>query len=152
MIAIAITSCDDTTDTIGGSISGNMDNVDIQTAVYNITSRSIISDSVLSRNTTGYLGKVKDPETGSYVTSDFMTQFQALEYFSFPEQDSLAYYDADSVLHRGVIKADSCELRLFYDTFYGDSLAPMKLTAYEMSKPMLENRNYYSNFDPIANG
>ena len=37
MIAIAITSCDDTTDTIGGSISGNMDNVDIQTAVYNIT-------------------------------------------------------------------------------------------------------------------
>lgn len=64
MIAIAITSCDDTTDTIGGSISGNMDNVDIQTAVYNITSRSIISDSVLSRNTTGYLGKVKDPETG----------------------------------------------------------------------------------------
>ena len=152
MIAIAITSCDDTTDTIGGSISGNMDNVDIQTAVYNITSRSIISDSVLSRNTTGYLGKVKDPETGSYVTSDFMTQFQALEYFSFPEQDSLAYYDADSVLHRGIIKADSCELRLFYDTFYGDSLAPMKLTAYEMSKPMLENRNYYSNFDPIANG
>ena len=108
MIAIAITSCDDTTDTIGGSISGSMDNVDIQTAVYNITSRSIISDSVLSRNTTGYLGKVKDPETGSYVTSDFMTQFQALEYFSFPEQDSLAYYDADSVLHRGIIKADSC--------------------------------------------
>lgn len=36
----------------------------------------------------------------------------------------------------------------FYTSYYGDSLATMNMTAYEMSKPMEENKKYYSNFDP----
>lgn len=136
-------SCDDTTDEIGTSLIDKLDNIEVATDTFTLTSRSIIADSVLSRNTTGYLGKVRDPETGTYITCDYMTQFHIAEDYSFPTQDSIK-----SRLD-GLIVADSCELKLYYDTFYGDSLASMKLTAYEIGTPFSETDRYYSNFNPL---
>ena len=49
--------------------------------------------------------------------------------------------------HDGKIEADSCYFLVSYKTTYGDTLAPMKATAYEMSKPMSEDQEYYSNYD-----
>ena len=146
------TSCSDSTDAIGSSISDVVDPVSVETASFDIESRSILADSVLSRATTGSIGKVRDPETGAYVTGDFMAQFFSLENFRFPEKSKLVTHDADGKEQRGIVKADSCELRLFYSSFYGDSTSTQKLTAYEMRKPMNEDRNYYSNFDPMAEG
>lgn len=149
---VSLCSCDDTTDNLGSSISNIRDIVAVDTATFNVSTNSLLADSVLSRSTTGYLGRIKDPETNCYMTSNFMTQFHTLENFEFPSKDSLAYYDKDSVLHKGIVRADSCEIRLFVDSYFGDSLAPMKLTAYEMEKPLIESRNYYSNYDPMAEG
>ena len=145
-------SCNDSTDSIGSSLAGITDGVQIESASFDVSSQSIVADSILSRNNVGYLGKVLDPETGSYVTGDFMTQFYSLENYQFPAKDSLITYDASGNLVKGVIKADSCEIRLFYSKHYGDSTKAMKLTAYELSRPMNENRNYYSNFDPMKEG
>ena len=145
-------SCNDSTDSIGSSLAGITDGVQIESASFDVSSQSIVADSILSRNNVGYLGKVLDPETGSYVTGDFMTQFYSLENYQFPAKDSLITYDASGNLVKGVIKADSCEIRLFYSKHYGDSTKAMKLTAYELSKPMNENRKYYSNFDPMKEG
>jgi hypothetical protein len=152
LTAISMVSCDTTTDTIGSSLNDERDGLTISAQTYSVTSRSIVADSVLSRNTTGYLGKVRDPETGAYITGDFMAQFNSLEDFSFPNKDSLITTDANGKEQRGIIKADSCELRLFYSSLYGDSTQLMKLSAYEMGKPMNEDRNYYSNFSPSDNG
>lgn len=145
-------SCTDSTDSIGSSLSDNVDAINVETAAFNISSKSILADSVLSRNSKGYLGKVRDPETGAYVTGDFMAQFYCLEDFSFPARDSLVAHDDQGNEIRGKVKADSCMLRLFYSDFYGDSTRTMKLTAYEMGKTMNENRNYYSDFDPLEEG
>ncbi len=139
-------SCDDNTGEIGSSLIDDLDHLIVSTDTFEVTTRSILADSVLSRSTVGYLGKVRDPETGAYLTSDFMTQFFAMEDMSMPEKDSIIS------VKDGNIVADSCDIRLYYTEFYGDSLAAMKLTAYEMSKPMSESQKYYSNFDPIANG
>ena len=147
-----ILSCNDSTDSIGSSLASITDGVQIESASFDVSSQSIVADSILSRNNVGYLGKVLDPETGSYVTGDFMTQFYSLENYQFPAKDSLITYDASGNLVKGVIKADSCEIRLFYSKHYGDSTKAMKLTAYELSKPMNENRKYYSNFDPMKEG
>ena len=147
-----IASCSDSTDSIGSSLSNITDGVKIESASFDVASQSIIADSVLSRNNIGYLGKVLDPETGSYVTGDFMTQFYSLENYKFPDKDSIVTYDAGGNLVKGVVKADSCEIRLFYSKHYGDSTKTMKLTAYELNKPMNEDRNYYSNFDPLKEG
>lgn len=151
-LTLTFAACDETTDMIGNSLNTNIDGVAVEAATFNVESRSILADSVLSNSITGYLGKVKDPESGNYITGDFMTQFTCLEGFSFPEKDSVLTVDAEGNNHFGDIKADSCVLRLFYTDFYGDSTQTMKLTAYEMGKSMNEDRNYYSNFSPIENG
>ena len=144
---MALMSCDDNTNEIGSSLINNLDKLNVQADTFTVATRSIAAGSVLSRNSTGYVGRVKDPQTGAYVTGNFMTQFHVLENFQFPEKDSIR-----SLSSTGEIIADSCELRLYYDNYFGDSLATMKLTAYEMNKPMEEGRFYYSNFDPEKEG
>ena len=146
MSCITIASCDDTTDSIGNSLTDNMDKLKVTTDTFNVATRSIVADSVLSRSTTGYLGKIRDIETGNYITGDFMAQFSTLENYKLPEKDSIIS------LQDGEVIADSCSIRLFYTDYYGDSLATMNITAYEMNEPMKEGVKYYSNFDPIAEG
>lgn len=146
LAALTLFSCDDTTDTIGGSLTDNVDKLEISTDTFQVETRSILADSVLSRSVTGYLGKVRDPETGAYMTGDFMTQFYTPEGFSFPEKDSIVSKKD------GLIVADSCDLRLYYTGFYGDSLATMKVTAMELNKPVDEQKFFYSNYDPEKEG
>lgn len=146
LFVMALTSCDETTETIGSSLTDNMDFLKITTDSFRVTSRSIIADSVLSRTSMGYLGRIKDPETGAYVTGDFMVQFNSIEKNVFPSKDSIM-----STID-GEIVADSCVINLYYSSFFGDSLSTMKLSLYEMAKPLEENRLYYSNYDPFTNG
>ena len=49
--------------------------------------------------------------------------------------------------NKGSIEADSCYLLVSYNASYGDTIAPMKVTAYEMTRPMSEDKEYYSNYD-----
>ncbi len=140
-------ACDDNTDTLGSSLTYTMDRLDVTTDTFNLTTRSIVVDSVLARSITGYLGAIRDPETGEYITAHYMTSFHTLEDYAFPELDSIMSRD-----DKGEIIVDSCELRLFWDSFYGDSLTSMKCTVYELTEPMREDVAYYSNFDPMAAG
>ena len=149
LIAAAFTmvACDDTTDTIGSSITNKVDNLTITDASYNVTTQSLVAGSVLSKTNNGIIGKVKDPETGTYLTADYMTQVAPLSSFDI---DTLQYIKdayADKDIH-----ADSCFILVSYQSTYGDSLAPMKVTAYEMTKPMPETQDYYSDFDPMEEG
>lgn len=112
-------SCTDSTDEIGSSLNTNTDAVNVEAVSYDVVSESLLADSVLSRNTTGYIGKVKDPETGNYITGNFMAQFYNLENYKFPDKSAMAGVDSKGDTIKGLIKADSCELRLFYSKHYG---------------------------------
>lgn len=139
-------ACDDTTDNIGsGTLIDTSDNLEVFADTFEVTTRSIVADSVLARNNSGYLGKVRDPETGAYLSSNFMTQFYVPENFELPKKENIKSLD------NGDVVADSCDIQLYYDSFYGDSLAPMKLASYELSSPIPE-KTYYSNFDPEKEG
>ena len=139
--ALTFAACDDTTEGIGGSITNKIDNINISNSAFNVTTKSIVADSVLSRNNTGLIGKMKDPETGNYVKGDYMTQLSVLPTFSV---DTLDYIKQ---ANGGSIEADSCYLLVSYNASYGDTIAPMKVTAYEMTKPMKEDKEDYSNYD-----
>lgn len=139
--ALTFAACDDTTEGIGGSITNKIDNINISDSAFNVTTKSIVADSVLSRNNTGLIGKMKDPETGNYVKGDYMTQLSVLPTFSV---DTLDYIKQ---ANKGSIEADSCYLLVSYNASYGDTIAPMKVTAYEMTRPMSEDKEYYSNYD-----
>ena len=144
--ALTFAACDDTTEGIGGSITNKIDNINISNSTFNVTTKSIVADSVLSRNNTGLIGKMKDPETGNYVKGDYMTQLSVLPTFSV---DTLDYIKQ---ANKGSIEADSCYLLVSYNASYGDTIAPMKVTAYEMTKPMAEDKEYYSDYDAFEKG
>ena len=144
--ALTFAACDDTTEGIGGSITNKIDNINISNSAFNVTTKSIVAGAVLSRNNTGLIGKMKDPETGNYVKGDYMTQLSVLPTFSV---DTLDYIKQ---ANKGSIEADSCYLLVSYNASYGDTIAPMKVTAYEMTKPMAEDKEYYSNYDAFKNG
>lgn len=144
--ALTFAACDDTTEGIGGSITNKIDNINISDSAFNVTTKSIVAGAVLSRNNTGLIGKMKDPETGNYVKGDYMTQLSVLPTFSV---DTLDYIKQ---ANGGSIEADSCYLLVSYNASYGDTIAPMKVTAYEMTKPMAEDQEYYSNYDAFKEG
>lgn len=144
--ALTFAACDDTTEGIGGSITNKIDNINISNSAFNVTTKSIVADSVLSRNNTGLIGNMKDPETGNYVKGDYMTQLSVLPTFSV---DTLDYIKQ---ANGGSIEADSCYLLVSYNASYGDTIAPMKVTAYEMTKPMSEDQEYYSDYDAFKKG
>lgn len=144
--ALTFAACDDTTEGIGGNITNKIDNINISDSAFNVTTKSIVAGAVLSRNNTGLIGKMKDPETGNYVKGDYMTQLSVLPTFSV---DTLDYIKQ---ANNGSIEADSCYLLVSYNASYGDTIAPMKVTAYEMTKPMAEGKEYYSNYDAFEKG
>ena len=47
-VAIAISSCDESTVTLGGSLTDENDNLSIVDAAFHATSRTYVADSVLS--------------------------------------------------------------------------------------------------------
>lgn len=149
LTAMTISACDDNTQDIGASLTKDVDHFSIIADTFRVSTRSIVIDSVLSRSTYDYLGRMKDPETGDYVTADYVTQFVQLEQISnnmFPTENTIVgRIDGQAI-------ADSCHLNIYIQAHVGDSLAPMKLTAYEMATPLEEGKVYYSDFDPFERG
>ncbi len=148
MMTIAIFSCSEDTTTLGNTLTDEVDKFVLTTDTFNVSTRSIVADSVLSRSSYTYLGRMKDPETGSYVTADYTTQFAILEdqpYFI--DKDSLLLFDEN-----GNVLADSCFLNVIIEDYIGDSLAAIKLTMNELKMPIKEGQFYYTNFNPTAQG
>ena len=150
MLTIAISSCDEDTNTMGYSLTSDADRFSLVPDTFLVSTRSIKADSVLARSSYCYLGCIKDPETGAYISSDFTTQFTILENeasYLFAEKQSISSLDAT-----GEPIATECYLNIVINNYLGDSLAAMKLLVEELDKPIEENRPYYSNFNPEASG
>lgn len=143
----AMIACDDTTDTLGNTLTNKVDQFSILPDTFGVKTSTVEANSVLSSGATSYLGYVKDTETNTYVASSYATQFsvnQSLMGASlFPKSDSIR-----SLNSAGQIVADSCYINIFFQSMDGDSLNPMKLTASEMSKTLEEGEKYYTDFDP----
>lgn len=82
-ILSSIIACDDTTDSLGVTLTNNMDHLEISTDTFNVTTKSIIADSILAKSSASYLGTIRDPETGEYISANYMTQFHTLENYGF---------------------------------------------------------------------
>lgn len=137
---LLLTACDENTLELGTSIVPTIDEVDVAADTFNITSKTLKVDSILARTGTGYLGCFRDPESKAYITQNFLSQIHMLEDIRLDSIENM--YKED-----GKVIADSCFVRLYIDSFYGDSLNQMKMTCYEMGKPLEENVKFYSNFD-----
>lgn len=147
LLSLLLTSCDDNTGSLGLSMSEETDQMTVSSGSFNLSSRSVIVNSVVSTSATAYIGKVRDPETGAYITGSSMLQFAAIEgYEPFPAASLIEHTQG------GKPVADSCEIRLFYDEYFGDELTPIKLKVMEMGQPMTETSKYYTDFNPETAG
>lgn len=129
-----ICSCDDTTSGIGDSTIAAGDSIPAGVATYNVHTRSILADSVYARTSTAYLGKYTDPQFGEF-TADFIAQFNCTDNFEFPEH---------------VQKVTGLQLRMYYTTYFGDSLNAMRLQVDTLSRiiPEKELSTFYTSVDP----
>ncbi len=141
LLGICLAACDDTTNSIG--IYMDSDNISSTTAIFEASTQSILADSVLSNSYSSYLGRMTDPETQLVVKAEFLAQFSTLEDYEFPDYDLIIKDE------NGEVQADSIEIRLYYDTYYGDDNNPMKVDVYELdtANVIREDSNYYSNAD-----
>lgn len=141
---VAFIACDDDTSMVGFDVMPEGDNVVALDSVFEVTTRTVEVDSVLANTATCYLGSIVDPETRLKTTSGFLAQFHLPEDFKLPKID-LMVKGTD-----GLVEADSCDVRLYIDSFYGDSLATMKLHVQELDKNKVleETKSYYTNLDP----
>lgn len=146
-MTVAFSACTDTTDDMGSSLTPQTDRLAVTADTFNVTSQTILADSIMARNTKAYLGRVKDPESGDEIRASFMTQFHTLDNFTLPNNGDV--YSRDE---QGNVQCDSCEVELTYNTYYGDSLALMKTRAYILDEPMEEGVDYSTDYDPIKAG
>ncbi len=150
LLIAAISSCSEDTSTLGYSLTSSADKFTTETDTFDISTRSIASGAVLSRNAYSYLGRIKDPETGTYIKCDYTTQFSILE-----SEASTLFKSSETIVGRDDNNqpiVDSCYVHVLINTFQGDSLTAMKLSLMELNTPMKSTDAIYTDFDPEAAG
>jgi len=131
-LAVIYMACDDTIGRVGLGIQPEEDKVSVYDTMVYINARTIGVDSLYAKTVNGFLGELYDPSYG-VIKSSYVCQFYPAAGFSY----------LDSIVDN---KIDSVILNIGYNTFFGDSLAPMEVTVYPVVKA-LEN-HYYTNTDP----
>jgi len=136
VLLLALVSCDETSGTLGVDMMPTSDLITTNYKTYGVKTQSYpVGDSVLARTYISYLGRFTDPETGTTIKSDFLTQFHCNENFSLPD----------------TIRGDSCtkcQIKLYIKDFIGDSLSCFKISAYELDSQLDPEADYYTNIDP----
>lgn len=128
-------ACDSGTSSLGMEIVPESDMVSVNSMNFKVGARSILVDSVLARTSVCYLGNFTDEETGTNVQSDFIVQFSCTENYAFP----------DTIMGDSAI---TTEINLYCQEFVGDSLAPLRLSLYPLTKSLDNSKIYYTNINP----
>ena len=139
-LAATLYSCDDTTTGVGEFVA-DADEITTSAQTFEATTKTLKytdlnPDGVFSRTSSAYLGKFTDPDFGTYTT-DFITQINCTEGFEFPER---------------LKDIESTTLELSYASFFGDSLAPMKVRV-DVLKEAIDDTGenlglYYTSYEP----
>ena len=126
-------ACEDTVGDVGMGILPDEDKIGVYTDTVYLDATTVKLDSIYANTIYGMLGEIYDPTYGS-LKSSYMCQFYAPEsYYVFP----------DSIIDN---KIDSVILRICYHSYLGDSLAPMEVSVYPITKAL--DNNYYTNVSP----
>lgn len=134
-------ACDDNTANLG--IYDNSDVITSSYTQFQMKTTTIRVDSIPANNGYCYLGQVTDPETNTSVKADFLAQFHTMENYKLPAKSQMQK-DAN-----GKVVADSIEIRLYFQNFYGDSTNVLKMNVYELDtlNVIEEGKTYYTNLD-----
>lgn len=139
VLAAALSACDDNTASLG--IYEDSDRITSSYAQFQMKTTTIRVDSVPAVNGTCYLGQVTDPETNTRVKADFLTQFHTMENYKLPQKEQMRQDQY------GRVQADSIEVRLYFNDYFGSETNVMKMNVYELDtlNVIEEGKAYYTN-------
>ena len=143
--AIALCACEeDTALSIGSSLTNESDKLIIDTLTFQVSTRTVVTDSVLSLSNNCYFGRVTDPETNTNVTSEFTTQFNVLENNTLLPADSVVSRWTRDGETTSMAAATSCDIIMYPESPFrsNDSLISMKMQLMELSRPLEEGERY----------
>lgn len=140
---LAFYGCDDNTGTLGMSMLPNSDDVTTRTIEFDVTTKSILADSVYSKTSTGYIGRFTDtdPEGFGNYEASFLAELNCTDNFTFP---AVYKESADKKSGTGTMVKDEVEkiqLVVYYSSWFGDSISPCTMSAYELNNTWLQVRN-----------
>lgn len=131
IFAIVFIACDDNLDTIGSNIQPDGDDIAVYTDTVIITAKTVsLEDSVYARTAFGVLGEYVDPIFGT-VKSDYLSELYCPENLSFRDKTT---------------SIDSVHLSVIFESFVGDSISPIGVSAYRVTKSL--EKNYFTNIKP----
>lgn len=139
--AAMLTACEEDTGSLG--IIDNTDLISTSAEAYNVRSASVLLDSVIANSSKSYLGEIYDGETQTHIRAEFLTQFHTFENYVLPDENLIVKNAA------GQIEADSVDVRMYFQSFYGDPTNPMKIQVFELDSTnvLREDQTYYSDIN-----
>lgn len=146
LLPFILFSCTVDTSTIG--VIPDSEDIANSSVIIDVSTKSVLLDSVVYKNTYNYLGSIRDPETNTDIKAYFAAQFHTFENYRFPSRN-LLFPDLRNNHSQDPIECDSIDLQLYYNGYYGDNNNPMKLEVYPLSfdKIIEEDSTYYVNTD-----
>lgn len=119
LIVIIATACDDTLDKVGFTIQPDKDRLKLGMDTLNLRTRTVEVGDFFAKTKYPVLGEYADPVFGS-IKSDYIGEF---------------YYPTGAGFKDGAI-VDSARVVISYSSILGDSLTPMLLDVYKVTKPL----------------
>lgn len=132
MVLFGIVACNDTLDQVGFTIQPDGDRLSLSTDTLLLSAHSVKVDSIYLSSQYPVLGEYADPVFG-HMKADYAGEFYLPETISFKD---------------GAV-IDSVSLQISYASIVGDSLAPMRLSVYELNRTLPANKTY-SNVEASA--
>lgn len=128
-------ACEDTTTTIGSSITTGEVEITVDTFYFNLNAKPVEVDRFDAKSGNLMIGSIQNPKYGSLACS-FVTRFMCAATLDIP--DSLFKTE----------RVDSCKLLMGAErsNIVGDSLAPQSLAVYILDKQLPSDIT--NNFDP----
>lgn len=128
-------SCDDSLKNLGFTIQPETDRITVGTdslfiKAKTVSVESLLPDGMFAKTKNPVLGEYKDPIFGT-TKSDFVGEFYYPQGKNFPD---------DAII-------DSVKVAVFYNSWKGDSVAPIGLSVYEINKK-LPGSSHFTKFDP----
>lgn len=126
---IFLNSCNDEFNSVGMGMKPDTDGNSTRTDTFQIVASTIsANDSIYVRTIYGLLGNISDDLYGDFK-ADYLSEFYCPENFSFDSADPIK-------AREGLNPIDSAKIYIYYNSWVGDSIAPMTLNVYEVSKPL----------------
>ena len=138
VVTVIFWGCQDDVAGAGASALGEEDAIRVKADTFVVNSALGESEAISLSADSFLLGEC-DTHFGT-IHADMLTQFACPVGYKYPETMVIAGDTIDTDL-----QVDSVFLYLYYQTWYGDSMAPLGITVYEMDRATLDYDTRYPN-------